>query len=278
MALPDFIGLGVQRGGTTWLYKKLQQHPRICFPKHRKEAHFFDRYYERGRSWYSDIFNHCMVACKGEITPDYLYEQKCPKRIYELLPGVKLFLILRNPIDRAYSHYKKEVRDYSFDGSFSDFAEDKEGVLERGLYYEQITRYLQFFSREQILILYFSDLNQKPDEILREVFKFLEVDPSFEPERLNGKENASRLPRYQGIYARIKDFVSKLYDWDLVFLVDLVKKMGAKQLFFSGENQEEFPPLKKEDREELTNYYKEDVRKLSELLDKDLLDQWDMKP
>jgi len=145
MSVPNFLGIGVQRGGTTWLYEKLKQHSQVCFPKHRKEVHYFDRYYERGKSWYKDIFKHCKGNCKGEITPDYFHEDECPERIYRLIPDVKIILVLRNPIDRAYSHFKKEIRDYSYEGSFADFMSDKQGPVERGLYYKQIKRYLQYF-------------------------------------------------------------------------------------------------------------------------------------
>lgn len=274
---PDFLGIGVQRSGTTWLYDKLEQHPEICFPKHRKEAHYFDKYYQRGEEWYGSLFDHCNNRCKGEITPKYIYDEKCPRRIYELIPDARLILVLRHPIERAYSQFKLTIRESAYDGSFADFLERNPNSRERGLYNEQIKRYLQFFSREQLLILFFFDLKDEPESVLKEIFDFLEVSPSFEPEGLRDKENPSQVPRFQEVYRQIKNFISKLYDWDLVFLVDLAKKMGLKKLFFSRENQKDFPPLTREVEKELADYYRDDVKKLSKLLEKDLLSKWDME-
>lgn len=276
-ALPDFLGIGAQRSGTTWLYDKLRQHPEICFPKHRKEVHYFDRYYERGDEWYSSLFEHCHKKCKGEITPKYIYDEECPRRIHELIPGAFLILILRNPIERAYSQFKLTIRESGYQGSFENFLDSTSDSRERGLYYKQLDRYLRYFSREQLLILFFSDLKEDPERVLREVCDFLGVSPSFEPAGLREKENPSQTPRFQQVYSQVKRLVSKLYDWDLVLPIDLAKKLGLKKLFFSGQNEKQFPPLTQEVEEALTDYYREDVRKLSKLLDKDLLSQWDME-
>lgn len=114
MALPDFIGIGVQRAGTTRIYELLKQHSEICMPTYRKEVHYFDRYYHKGERWYRSLFDHCKGKIVGEITPAYIYDEKCAERIHKLLPDVKLIAILRNPIDRAYSQFKFTIREKGY--------------------------------------------------------------------------------------------------------------------------------------------------------------------
>jgi len=127
------------------------------------------------------------------------------------------------------------------------------------------------------MIIFFSDIKQQPGRVLIDIFDFLDLESSFKPEGLKNKDNASKVPRFQKTYAWAKNLVTKLYDWDLVFLIDLAKKFGLKKLFFSGSNNQDFPPLTDELREELAEYYINDVKKLSELLGKDLVSKWDIK-
>jgi len=119
--LPDFIIIGVQRGGTTSLYKYMTKHPKII-PALKKEIHFFDNKFGKGLSWYESQFMQnpffCLLKRKrksedtitGEASPYYIYHPHVPKRISKILPNVKLIAILRNPIERAFSHYNHEVR------------------------------------------------------------------------------------------------------------------------------------------------------------------------
>ena len=101
------------------------------------------------------------------------------------------------------------------------------------------------------MIIFFSDIKQQPGRVLIDIFDFLDLESSFKPEGLKNKDNASKVPRFQKTYAWAKNLVTKLYDWDLVFLIDLAKKFGLKKLFFSGSNNQDFPPLTDELREEL---------------------------
>src|SRR5579885_2674785 len=117
--LPDFIIIGTQRGGTTSLYAYLGQHPQIA-PAVIKEVHFFDNNYERGVGWYRTQFPFLIEKSiaknigqqnfiTGEASPYYLFHPHVPERAAKVVPGAKLIVLLRNPIDRAYSHYYHEV-------------------------------------------------------------------------------------------------------------------------------------------------------------------------
>ena len=99
----DFIGLGAQKAGTSWVYACLYEHPEIHAPI--KELHFFSRdRFSKGKDWYESHFSHRKEGQKvGEFSTSYLYSKETPERIKELYPEVKLIAIVRNPVTRAYS-------------------------------------------------------------------------------------------------------------------------------------------------------------------------------
>ena len=125
MTLPTFLGIGVLRGGTSWLHELLASHPETFVPMRRKKVCFFDQYYELGLHWYRMFFTDEVEAERyqyiGEITPGYLHCPRCPERIASLPSITKLILIVLNPIDRAYSHYGLVVRAWKTSESFETF-------------------------------------------------------------------------------------------------------------------------------------------------------------
>ena len=105
--LPNFVVIGAMRSGSTSLYKYLQAHPDVYMP--RKEIHFFDRKWDRGLSWYLTRFEgHSGQTAVGEATPTYLAEPEALDRMASTIPDARLLAVLRDPVDRAYSHYWME--------------------------------------------------------------------------------------------------------------------------------------------------------------------------
>lgn len=106
MKLPDFIIIGAQKCGTTSLFNYLSKHPDVSLPE-EKEIHFFDKFYNKGINWYKKNFlNDGMLT--GEATPYYIYHPHVTVRISSCCPNAKLIVMLRNPIDRAYSNFSME--------------------------------------------------------------------------------------------------------------------------------------------------------------------------
>ncbi len=209
--LPDFLIIGAQKGGTTSLFNYLMQHPDVASPTTR-EIHYFDANYARGEEWYRSFFPPLAqgglsaapgVASRmtGESTPYYLFHPRVPERASRLFPRVKLLLLLRNPVDRAYSHYQMMVlkgrEELSFedaierepdrlrgeeerllaDGGYVSLAHRRHSYVARGLYADQIARWAQHFPGEQMLILKAEDLFAEPVAIFREVSEFLGLSP-----------------------------------------------------------------------------------------------------
>ena len=152
--LPDFLIIGAQRSGTSTLYQTVARHPDVR-GAFRKEVHYFDTYYDRGLNWYRANFP--FNGFTGESSPSYLVHPDVPARVKAVLPDVKLIAILRNPVERAYSAYNRNVRRQRESRPFAEAIAGgptlEFAYLERGLYAEQIERWLQHFRREQLLVL-----------------------------------------------------------------------------------------------------------------------------
>jgi hypothetical protein len=206
--LPDYLIIGAQRAGTTSLFKYLVRHPAVARPFLGKGAHFFDTNYSGDLDEYRAYFpttaykwvvkaTRRMDAVTGEGSPYYLAHPHAPYRIAETLPGVKLIALLRDPVDRAYSHHQHEVargfEDLSFeealereperlagelermreDPSYNSFAVQHHTYLSRGRYAEQLEVWYGLFPKDQILVLPSEELFSDPDRTFRAVLAFL---------------------------------------------------------------------------------------------------------
>ena len=245
--LPGFLIIGAQKAGTTALYAYLRRHPRITGPSW-KEVSFFDRHYARGEAWYRGNFPNLLRARRelvGEASPSYLFHPLAPARVSSLLPDARLLVLVRNPIDRAFSHYQHEVALRREPLSFEDALGVEEQRLEgeeerlrtdpayfshawwnftykaRGLYAEQLERWLEHFRPEQLLILPSEDLLQEPASTHARVLEFLGAQ-------------AHRLDAYPRVFER------------------------------------DYEPMKRETRSRLAAYFEEPNRRLYELLGRDL--------
>ena len=187
-ALPNFVIIGAQKCGTTSLYRFLIQHPYVE-PPVTKELHFFDNLFEEGIDWYRRCFpppvwKDGRRTITGEATPAYLFRPYVPERMAKVAPQARLITLLRNPVDRTYSHYHKQVRSGSETRTFEEVIEaDKSHTeyLSRGIYVDQLLRWSRFFSDEQMLVLKSEDFFERPRETLKVVLDFLDL-PEWEPE------------------------------------------------------------------------------------------------
>ena len=195
----DFIVIGAQKSGTTALFELLSDHPDIYIPP-GKEATFFndDHSFQKGirlffKCFYSDSSDDKLW---GKVTPHYLSDPVVPDRIANTFPEVKLIVILRDPIERSLSHYRmskrRDIEHRTFEGAISDMLSPNDLSISRELrtgrlaesktyiawseYGRLLQKYFKFFKKEQILVLFSKDLEENPEEILGQIYSFLEVD------------------------------------------------------------------------------------------------------
>jgi hypothetical protein len=228
----DFIVAGAQKCGTTALHYQLHKHPQIALPE-KEERHFFDDEelfanevdYEKLHESFK-VGSRAVVA--GEVTPIYLYWRPVMERIYTYRKGVKLIILLRNPIDRAFSQWnmqrEREIDTLDFLDAVKAEPERQQKVaplqsrrfsyIARGLYAEQLTRVFQFFPRYLVKVVRFEDLRKNFSGTINSIFAFIDV------EKLKNVRNKERNPiRYareitederRAVYPFFADDIAKL--------------------------------------------------------------------
>ena len=201
--LPDYLILGAQRCGTTSLQSLLCNTPGVVPPTWRKGIHFFDTDYTKGVEWYRTHFPMARSrdgSITGEASPYYLFHPAVSSRIHEVVPDVKMIVLLRDPVERAVSHHKHEVRrgfeslglEEAINVEPSRLAGEEETLVgdptarsfnhqhysyvSRGRYAEQLERYLRLFPRESLLVLESECFWEEPESAIGEVSAFLELD------------------------------------------------------------------------------------------------------
>lgn len=205
MRLPDFIIIGAAKSGTTSFVRYLDQHPDVCFSKPKEPGFFYwPRINNKGLTHYAKFFEGCHGAMRvGEASTAYLYGEKTPRMIVEAIPDVRLIAILRNPVDRAFSHYLHRCGLGQETRSFKQAIEEESSLIhtnlenrthysyvDRGMYARQIQNYLKYFDSSQLLILLFDDLVEDSQKVVKKCFDFLGVNPNI-PLDTSRKHNAS---------------------------------------------------------------------------------------
>lgn len=233
MPAPDFIIIGGQKCGTTWLRYHLRQHPQVYVPT--KEAQFFNRkqHLAKGRDWYESFFGSASPnQVVGDKSPDYLWTTSdgarnhvagSHERIHEMYPDVKLVVTLRNPVNRAVSalnHLFRRGHVTPIYGVDSLLFGDKQsliegrGVIEKGFYYRELCQYLDLFDSDQMLVLLFEeDILQSPQKTLRRLYEFVGVPSDIDTSDL-GREQGEHYLSLLGLllqyYVLPKDLVKVL--------------------------------------------------------------------
>ena len=233
--LPDFLVIGAEKAGSSWLWRNLSAHPEIFMPL-TKEIHFFNktRNWERGPSWYARFFADAPPGTvRGEATPGYLYSEEAPSRIRELLPNAKLIVSLRDPVERAFSAYRMAISKLHIPPCPFETALDRYPFLIRNsLYSEALARYFQFFPRENMRILLFHEMMAHRPKTLAELYRFLGVQDCFEPPGLERRHAPSRDTRSSALNAAILGIAAFLRQIGIGGLVRIAKRAGIRALVF----------------------------------------------
>ena len=201
--LPTFLVIGAMKAGTTSLYAYLREHPQIFLPE-VKELDFFiaERNWPRGVDWYASNFAAASGAhAIGEVSPNYTKRHMfggVPERIHELIPDVRLVYVVRDPVARMRSHYLHAVAESGLRMPIGEALLEHDHLALCSSYAHQLDPYLNHFPRERLLILTAEGLRDRRRAELERVFRFLGVDPDFEPpelERELHRTSEKRVPR-----------------------------------------------------------------------------------
>lgn len=233
--MPDFLFIGAQKSGTTSLYEHLAQHPAIL-PSSKKEIHFFDTKYYKGRRWYRSHFPskyQLQQKITGEASPSYLFYPGAARRIHQHLPDAKLLVLLRDPVNRAISSYYHQqhkgveplvlqdalaAEERRLDGfkkklgfGWLSYRSSKNlrqfAYKAKGRYADQLKIYFRLFRPEQIWIEQAERFFIEPGETIRGVFQFLEVDDAFVPSDLKPRN----VRHYEEVPEQVREQLKEYY-------------------------------------------------------------------
>ena len=291
--MPTFILLGAPRSGTTSVYHYLRQHPAIVM-SFIKETQFFTYLASRTLAdpvvtnvpWPARSLNEYQalfearegVKAVGEATPMYMYVPGVPGQIKALVPDVRLFCILRNPVERAYSGYLKNIRegveDRTFEQAIRDELSGKSTIVQSqnyyvrtGLYYGHLLRFLEHFDRGRFCIYFYDDLLRSPREFMHTMFTDLGIDPDFLPDtsiRFNrgGIPPIKKDPRmnaWKPLILRVRRLLPPRHNLSLYRFQMWMQEKILK-----------VPPMSRATGDFLRDLYVDDIRQLQQLTGRDL--------
>ena len=291
---PNFLIIGAMKAATTSLYAYLKEHPEIYLPS-LKEPMFFNnietdnkKIILKGRAKkkitsfkkYYDLFQNVNNEIAiGEASPGYLYNSNCAKLINEHLGGsTKIIVIIRQPVNRAYSNFlharrsgKEDINEFTI--AINEEANRIENnwsplyhYINQGYYYTQLKKYYEIFPRNNIKVVLFSELTKNKNKCLKEICEFLNVNENFNFSK-EKKTNVSGIPK-----GLLGWFIMKLRYYSLlpnIVYSDILPKSFIS--FISKIIYKKPEKLNKKLINELTNkYYKNDILKLEQLISKDL--------
>jgi len=291
--LPNFLIIGSAKSGTTSLYKYLKQHPEV-YMSPIKETEFFvfegeqldfrvpehpPRQTITRLEDYVNLFQGVTTeTAVGEVCPAYLYYYaKAAARIKKYTPQAGLVVILRNPVDRAYSQFLHLLRDgYETKSDFNTALAAEEGRIADhwawgwhytrvGYYYRQLKYYYELFPENQISVFLYRDFKNNPEDMLKRLFRFLRVNDGFVPD-MDTRYNISGVPRN----AKLHDFLSKPNRTKKVIKKLMPARSREKMRLWLKNRNMSRPELDQGARRRLIGLYKEDVMLLEKLIKRDL--------
>ncbi len=268
--LPDFIGVGPPRTATTWLHEALTG--RVGLPRDVKESQFFVYRYSMGIAWYASLFRHCDPALPmGEFDPNCFIGAETRRRIALHIPNCKIICTLRDPVDRAYSHYRKAFEGQYFRGSFEECIEKRPDLFEWSRYATHVRAWQQRFGSERVLVLLHDDLKRDPQAFLDRVCDFIGI-PRFPLPRADAGDKlvnaipvAPRNLRLAWLARKVRDGLQNRGHFRLV---NALKNPRLRSFLFSGGPA--FEPIRPETEARLREIFRPEVEELETILGRDL--------
>lgn len=242
MSVVDFLVVGAMKSGTTSLHKYLSSHEQLFLPK-KKELNYFaiDEEFEKGLSYYQNNFPTTTTRMCGEVSPRYMMSEKAPERIRQEIGDVKIIMIVRNPIERAFSHFRmmqrrnEEIRTWpEWVLQVSDGRENRNtsDYIKFGLYGQILHRYLQYFDYSSVHILFTDELEREPKEAMKNIAKFLEIENKFSDAIIGKKYHSSGNYRFPSLTKLINKASKTLAPHKSIVFKFIPRNLASSALFY----------------------------------------------
>jgi len=275
---PTFIGLGAQKCASSWLHAIFVNHPQACVSS-PKELDFFSAHYARGFQWYERHFSNgaAEAAAIGEISPSYLPDSDAPARAHAYNPEFKILVALRDPVERAYSNFLHDLRLQYYQASrprFEEALDNNPMYLEQSRYSRHLKRWLQYFPRNQCLVVLQEDIRSDPVGQAQLVYEFLGIDKMHASTALQRRSNESYLPRSRRWEATVRSIGHAVRRSGLGVLERAARQSGMIDAIHRRNRidiRTIVPPMSDDLRIRLSAEFHSDTLELATLLDRDHL-------
>tara|TARA_A100001037_G_scaffold298327_1_gene321832 strand:+ start:2935 stop:3780 length:846 start_codon:yes stop_codon:yes gene_type:complete len=276
--LPDFLVIGAFKAGTTSLHHYLDKHPRI-FMTRLKEPNFFAHTKSDPNHDNRNIFPVTDLAqyerlfadaradqLKGEASPGYLPSKQAPRKIKEQIPDIRLLATLRDPVDRAYSHYLMELRNEQISLPPNQAFDAGGYWLEASNYARQLNRYLEHFRPDQIKVVLYEEMRSDADKVVHDILDWLGLPP-LDTLNANEQHNRGGVPRSQFMHRALN--VARTLPVTRMIPPGVRRRLARLRDL----NLAPAPELSPEESQRWRDYFAEDIERTAQLLDVDL-SQW----
>ena len=233
----DFVGIGVQKAGTTWLHRMLSAHPDVFMAQaDDKDLRFFNAFYDRGYLWYERHFATTRAQRRGEFSTSYFYSKDAPERVYRYNPKMRLLLSLRDPVARLISHHRHEIRlgRIAHDLPLERAIESNPSYVEQSRYFTQLSRWLEWFPLSSFHVVIFEEMFEDAARTVRDLYAFVGVSASIVPDALHEKINEGRIPRSRLLERGASVLSSALRSAGGGRAIDALKRAGADKWLKRG--------------------------------------------
>ena len=272
--LPNLICPGAPKAGTTTLYRVLGMHPDVHVSRY-KEIYYFgnDTNYNKGTDWYEKQFKgYSGQKYAADVTPFYLESEKAPGRIMETLgTEVKFIIMLRNPMERAFSQYLMQVREKRHPESFTKLlremkSEKEKSIIRNGFYYRNISRYMEIFPSRNFHFILTEDLKTDMGKAASGLFSFLDI-ADIQIDNITA-DNQQFQPKRKVLFRMLKK-IPRRHKVNLKNFLGISDGTNTTRRIV-GEVDVEKPEMPMEASQILADIYEEDINKLSKLINRDL--------
>ena len=268
---PDFLVIGPQKSGTTWIHQYFESRGDVSLPEGVKETFFFARRYERGIDWYANHFRNCNQPQPiAEVAPSYFHSKRAAERIHQEIGTVPLVCSLRHPAKRSHSLYLHMKRFGVTRLGFRDAVAKHPVILESSRYHTHLKRWIELFGRERILVLFLETLAQDPNAYAQALCAHLRIPFKEVESSLKKPVNGAAVPLNSHLAKIVKMASDRVRSAGLYGVIERAKKLGLKELVFGRPGAVQMPKMSQEDCLWVQHELEDEIESLESLLELDL--------
>lgn len=289
--LPTFLGLGAPKAATTWLARCLDEHPSVFITDVKETEYFSWRHTMQDLGAYKEHFRAAGPSAEavGEISTSYLHWEGTPDRAHAVVPEAHLFASLRDPVEQIHSHYwhlrrqnfhqQQRSRPASLEEALDLYPEK---LLRPARYAEHLARWLTVYDRDQVHVIFYEDIQNRPDDVVENLYRFLNVDASFRPSVLKVQDRSVRRgtsPRSETLermYTRLYDILTQYVYFPLRHTIGrrvaeaIKNRVGVREMLEGIFRRDGYPDMAPDLQADLRSEFADDIRDLETLTGRDL--------